>query len=290
MVVPIHFRGVLPERAAHHMPHHHFHAFRSGLAHVFGVGDPGERQRILGQIVEERGVELPVDEPGAFALQLVRHPAGAINHDAEFAGKCFDGLGDGLTQLETTGAGRRRILHDVDADRDHLEGPRRRLSAGDRQGHGEPVIHRHFIGDGHVEFVEYERLRQVPREFGMALNRWNRPRTETLVRDGKSIRHSDQKGRNDVQRKGVGMIVVDDDGNVRRQFGEPLAGWLIAFEQRVPVRRGGLTLVHRDPDGRNVRTRDSCDDFRHHSSSAAASVSLYRLPSGVRPPASIIFA
>ena len=58
------------------------------------------------------------------------------------------------------------------------------LAAGDRQRHGEAVIDRHLVGDGHVELIEDEVLDQVPGELRMAVHRRHRPRAEAFVGHG----------------------------------------------------------------------------------------------------------
>lgn len=66
MVMPVDFLHLIVKRAPHDMPHHHLDALGACFAHVFGVSNPGERQRILGQAVEKCCVKFPIDEAGAF--------------------------------------------------------------------------------------------------------------------------------------------------------------------------------------------------------------------------------
>ena len=59
---------------------------------------------IVDHAVEEHLVEFLVHEAGAFTLQLVRHAAGAVNHDAQVFRKILDGAANRLAQLEAAHA------------------------------------------------------------------------------------------------------------------------------------------------------------------------------------------
>src|SRR5690606_39926227 len=95
----------------------------AGSAHVLDRRDLGEPLRILRQTVEERGIEFLVDQPGARTLDLVAHAARAEDHDSQVLVPALDRLLDRLAQVVAAIAGRRRILDDVDRDRDHADGP-----------------------------------------------------------------------------------------------------------------------------------------------------------------------
>ena len=58
-------------------------AFRARLAQVLDMRNAAQRLADPRQVVEEPRVEFAVDEAGARTLQLVRHPAGAEDHDAQ---------------------------------------------------------------------------------------------------------------------------------------------------------------------------------------------------------------
>ena len=64
---------------------------------------------ILGEVVEERLVQLAVDQAGARAADLVRHAAGAEDHDPEILRIGFHRLADRLAEHEAAMPGRRRI-------------------------------------------------------------------------------------------------------------------------------------------------------------------------------------
>jgi len=68
----------------------------------------------------------------------------------------FNRFADRLAEHETTMAGRRRVLNDIDGKRNNTAGPGFRLS--EHQGHRcrQPVIDLHLIDDGDVELVEHE--------------------------------------------------------------------------------------------------------------------------------------
>src|ERR1700760_2791353 len=111
----VNFFDTIIEGSANDVPHHHFHTLGSGFAHVLSVGDPCQFQRITGQTIEKASVEVPVDEAGTLALQLMRHPARAEDHHLEVLIKAFHCTPDGASELEATGTCWRWILHDVDA-------------------------------------------------------------------------------------------------------------------------------------------------------------------------------
>ncbi len=165
--------------------------------------DARQGKRIFGHAIQKGLVEFSIDQAGALALQLMRHAAGAVNDDAQILLETLDRTGDGLPEFEAAHAGGRRILHDIDAQGDDGKGPLRRLAAGNGQGYGETVIHRHFIRDGHVELVQDQGFGQMPGECRMTLYDGHRARPKTFVRDREAISHSDEKCGNDLQREGA---------------------------------------------------------------------------------------
>src|ERR1700677_3816284 len=123
MIVAIDFRNLLVERPAHDVSHHHLDALRSRYPHVLGMPDARKRERIPGQAVEKGGIELPIDEPGTFPLQLVRHAARSIDDHAQILLIAVHGAADSLTELVASGTGRRRALHDVHTEWGHSQWP-----------------------------------------------------------------------------------------------------------------------------------------------------------------------
>src|ERR1700722_5380753 len=132
------------ESATRDQPHDELDGLRAGLANVFDKRNLRIGLRIFHEVVEEARVPFLVDEPGACALQLVRHAPRAEDDDAQILRKGFDGFLDSLAEVEAAVAGRRRILHDVDGERDNLARPLFRLPEHQRQRYGEAVIHVHL--------------------------------------------------------------------------------------------------------------------------------------------------
>ena len=301
------------ERAAHDQPHHHLDAFGAGLAHVFEMRDARELLRVLGEVVEEGLVELAVDQAGARPADLVRHAAGAEDHDPQVLRIGLDRLADRLAEHEAAMPGRRRIEHHVDRERDDRARPFLRRAEHQVHRHGQAVIDLHLVADGEIELVEDDRLRDVRGELRMALHHRHRARSPAFVGGREFRRAAEREGRDDLDRERRGVIVVDDDGDVGLGLRHPLLGFLEAREHPLPVRLLGLLVVDRRADRRHVRRRHSCDDPSHVSTSTCcvSSISalaaspccfgdrracrpcapdLLRLPSTERPPASIMSA
>jgi hypothetical protein len=149
---------------------------RNRLRACTRYGDLGEADGILGQIVEKRRVELAVDEAGALALQLMRHAAGAVNHHAQVWSNEATALAmacPSLKQRAPVGGGYCTTLTQSGIT---LKGHAAGWPQVTDSGHREAVIHRHFIGDGHVELIEDQRLREMPGELRMPLHHRHRTR------------------------------------------------------------------------------------------------------------------
>ena len=140
MVEAVELLDLLAQGAAHDQPHDQLDALGARLAQVLDVRHLRQRVRVVDQLVEERVVELGVDEPGARALQLVAHAAGAPDLDVEVLVVALHRPAHGLAELEAAIAGRRRVLHDVDRERDDLHRPRLGLAEHQGQRHGEAVV------------------------------------------------------------------------------------------------------------------------------------------------------
>src|SRR3984957_15911620 len=134
---------VVLERATRDQPHDELDGLRAGLANVFNERNPRISLRILHEVVQDARVPFLVDQSGARALQLVRHAPRAEDDDAQILRKGLDGSLDGLAEIEAAVASRRRVLHDVDGERDDLAGPLFRLTKHQRQRHGEAVVDIH---------------------------------------------------------------------------------------------------------------------------------------------------
>ena len=76
----------------------------------------------------------------------------------------IDGAADRPAELIAAIARRRRVLHDVDRERNHLARPRLRLPEHQRQRHGEAVIDVHAIDDREIEVgLDHATARCAPR-------------------------------------------------------------------------------------------------------------------------------
>ena len=193
----------------------------------------------------------------------MRHAAGAEDHDAQILGIGFHRLAQGLAQIVAAPAGGRGILDDVDAQRDDRARPRLGLPEHEGHRHGKPVIDRHLVDDGEVEFVEDDRLGDVPGEIGMALHHRHRARAPALVGGRELFGAAQSEGRNDLERERRGVVVVDEDDHVRLGLFHPLLGRLVALEERLPIGIAHAVTVDRRADGRHMRGRDACDDPSH---------------------------
>src|SRR5450759_295679 len=238
-------------------PHHQFDALTAGLADVIDMRHGGEPLGISDQAIEEGVVELLVDQPGARPLQLVAHAAGAPDLHVERFVVGLDGLADRLAEHVAAPARGRRILHDIDRERNHRARPRLRLAAHQAQRHGEAVVDVHLVDDGQIEIVLDHRLRDVRRELRMANHLGHRTRTPALVGRREFGRGADREGRNHLEAERVGVVVVDEKDDGRLVILQPLPGEIVTLEDRLPVRLGGLAKVDRRADGRHVRSVDA---------------------------------
>src|SRR5437879_3751035 len=131
------------------------------------------------------------------------------------------------------------------------------------------MIDFHLVDDGEVEAVEDRRRRDVRGKPRMALHHRHRARAPTLVGRRKLRRGAKREGRDELDREGRGMVVVDRDHDVRLYLRDPLLGLLEAGEDALPVWVFGLSIVDRSADGRHMRRGESCDDLCHDATSAS---------------------
>src|SRR5215218_1454303 len=148
-------------RATRDQPHDQFDPFAACLADVVDVRHERQALGVRDQAVEEGGVELFVDEPGAGTLQLMAHPASTPDLNAERFVVALDGLADRLAQHVTTSARRCGVLHHIYGKRDYWTWPGLRLTAHQAQWHGQPMVDVHLVYDGQIEVVLDHRLRNV---------------------------------------------------------------------------------------------------------------------------------
>ena len=103
------------------------------------------------------------------------HAAGAPDVNIQVGVITVDGAANGLTQLKTTATRGHGILNHVHRKGNDRARPgnggrlgarryfRHGGAAHQRQRHGEPVVHRHFVHDGQVKIVLNHALRNVTR-------------------------------------------------------------------------------------------------------------------------------
>src|SRR5215469_8495657 len=122
----------------------------------------------------------------------------------------------------------------------------------------------------------------------MAFDRRNRPRAPTLVGNRKLRRAADGESGNNLERKRRGVIVVDDDHDIRPDLLNPFFRAFESAEYRAPIGFVCLAVVPGSANGRNMRAGNAGDDPGHYALSFHSD--LLRFPAGERPPASISFA
>src|SRR5215213_31527 len=167
--------------AARDQPHHQFDPFTACLADVVNVRHERQALGVRDQAVEECGIELFVDEPGAGTLQLMAHPASTPDLNVERFVVALDCLADRLAQHVTTSAGGCRVLHHIYGKRDYWTRPCLRLAAHQAQRHRQSVVDIHLVYDGQIEVVLDHGLRDVRGEFRMTDDLGHGTRAPTLV-------------------------------------------------------------------------------------------------------------
>ncbi len=139
----------------------------------------------------------------------------------------------------------------------------------------EAVIDLHLVDDGEVELVQNDRLGDMRRELGMALHHRYRTRPPAFVRGRKLGGAAEREGRNDLDREGGGMVVVDHDGDVGLGLRHPLLRSLESGKDPLPIRLLGLLVVDCRADRRHMRRRHSCDDPSHAATSICRPASIW---------------
>ena len=110
-----------------------------------------------GETLHERPIELRVDESLPLALQLVRHAAGAEYRHLEVFRVGLDRTAYRPSEAEAAVAGRRGMLDDVHAERDHLARPPLGLAEHHRPRHRQSVVDRHLVDDGSAWLSDRQR-------------------------------------------------------------------------------------------------------------------------------------
>ena len=240
--------------------------------------DAGELLRVTAEIVEEGLVELAVDQAGARSADLVRHAAGAEHHDLEVLRIGVDRLADRLAQHKAAMPGRRRVLHDVDGERNDRARPFLGRPEQQVHRHGEAVVDLHLVDDGEIELVENDRLGDVRGERGVTLHHRHRARAPALVGGREFGRAAEREGRDHLDRERRGVVVVNQDDDVGLRFRHPFLGFLEAREHPLPIGLLGALVVDRRADRRHVRGRNSCDDPSHVATPICCVPSIWICP------------
>ena len=133
-----------------------------------------------------------------------------------------------------------------------------------RQRHGEAVVDRHLVDERQVELVEDQRLGEVPRQIGMPLTTGTGRGPNPSSAISKSAAMPERERGDELQREGVGVVVVDDDAR------HPGAAWPSTPRPARSLAKYGaqygscrLALVDGRTHGRDVRRADAADDLSH---------------------------
>jgi hypothetical protein len=218
-----------------------------------------------------------VDEPGPLAVQLMGKAAGAHNEHAEVLGVGGDGPADRFAEVVATRGRRQRELDRVDL---YWHDPHRpRFASRPQQCHR--VAHR--VVDDHlllacrdVEILGDHGVDDVPRQAGVPGEREHGRDVPAFVCAAVLGRRADRERRQLVEEEVQPVVVVDDHGDVRLRFAQPLVHGLEPVEEGLPVRLFLLPLLDRPADRRDVRRRDAADDpgHRRHLAASASSRAL----------------
>ena len=107
------------------------------------------------------------------------------------------------------------------------------------------MIYFQTVSDGEVEFIQNQRLGDVPGEVRMSVNWRHGAGAPALVGDRKFFGAAQCKSGNQLQRKGGRMIVVDDNSHIWIKILYPLLRFFKSFKQWRPVVIGGFVLINR---------------------------------------------
>ena len=179
----------------------------------------------------------------------------------------FDGLANRLAQVEAAFARRHRVLHHVDGKRNHRTRPaeifRRGLAKHQAERHGQTVVYIHLVDDGQVKIVLNHRLRNVRGQFRVADDRGHRARSPAFVGGLKLCRRANGEGRNHVQAESRGVVVVDQENDIRRVVLDPLLGKVVALEHGLPIGLIAFAQVKRGTNRRHVGGVNAGGDLGH---------------------------
>ena len=268
MVEAVELLDLVAERAAHDQPHDQLDALRARFAQILDMRHLAQGLGVLDQLLDEVEVELLVDQPGAGALELVAHAAGAPDLHVDVFREALDSRLDAFAEAEAAVARRRRVGDHVDRERDDLARPGLRFAVDHAQRHGAAVVDVHLVHDGHVELVEDQALGDVPGEVRMADHVGHRARAPAFVGRLEHFRAADRESRDDVHVEGRCMVVIDQDHDVGRvaRFLHPFADRRVAVEHRRPVIVVPGAGLHRSAERGDVARSDAGGNAGHVSS------------------------
>ena len=147
--------------AAHGHPHDDFRAFRSTATYQLRMRQSLEHFGLLNEQPQELLVPFGVVEAGAFAVDLVRQPAGADHDHLQVFREGFDGAPHGLAELVTARGGWQRVLEHIDGDRQNGARPGWLVRPHQRQRRIATMVERPVLEHGHVEFLVYQSVGDV---------------------------------------------------------------------------------------------------------------------------------
>jgi hypothetical protein len=125
------------------------------------------------------------------------------------------------------------------------------------------VVDVHLIHERQVEFFEHDAIRDVPGERGMPVHHRDAARAPALVGRREGVRAADRERRHHVERERGGVVVVDEDHDIRALLRHPATRPFIAGKDRRPVRMRGAAAVERGADRRHMAGAEACGDPRH---------------------------
>src|SRR5215470_10248955 len=112
----------------------------------------------------------------------------------------------------------------------------------------------------------------------MSLDDRHRTRAPAFIGGRKFRRAAECEGRHDIHRERRGVVVIDEEDDIRLRLCHPLLGFLETREHAFPVRFLSLFVVDRCADRRHMRGRYSCDDPSHVSTSICCAISPWIWP------------
>src|SRR6185437_14775748 len=86
------------------------------------------------------------------------------------------------------------------------------------------------------------------------------------IGDRKAFGAAQGEGRDHLQRKRRGMVVIDQEHDIRLQLRQPLLREFVAGKDLLPIGLAALAIVERRADRWHMRGGDTCEKLSHGSS------------------------